>query len=117
VLFGLFLFGGLEFPQILVPLGGLASFGALGKYELLLDLFPGVRVRVLHLSECCHENWIVAWPTSLTEKSFPHFVDYINVDFDIPFCHDDFGGFLGQLYKCKWAILESGAIPQPLLKF
>ncbi len=60
VLFGLFLFGGLEFPQILVPLGGLASFGALGKYELLLDLFPGVRVRVLHLSECCHENWIVA---------------------------------------------------------
>lgn len=30
-------------------------------------------------------------------------LNYLNFEFDVPGCHDSYGGVLGQTYKCKWA--------------
>jgi hypothetical protein len=30
-------------------------------------------------------------------------LNYLNFEFDVPGCHDSYGGVLGQTYQCKWA--------------
>jgi len=34
---------------------------------------------------------------------------YLDVAFSVPGCHDDFGGFLGQMYQCKYSRNVSGS--------
>jgi hypothetical protein len=54
-------------------------------YAYVVDAANGVRTKV----------------TQMHTRSSPH-RNYLNVEFDVPGCHERFDGLLGQLYHCKY---------------
>jgi len=74
--------------QQLRPLGAEASYVNGNKNIALVNLCAGVSVKVtqLHTAQTGVE---MHWP-------------YLNVELDIPGCHDDFAGVLGQMYRCQY---------------
>jgi len=82
--------------KLLTPLGGAASYGA-SEFDTLINLCPGHSVKIAQMkttpgSEKVH---------GLNETMF-----YLDVELDVPGCHDEFGGILGHLYQCQYLSQE-----------
>lgn len=73
--------------------------------------------RTLVLALCDGQSHVVVArhePSRAAVQAFAlvHLAHYFNVDVDVPGCHDDFGGLIGQLYQCKYEGLGSHAHPR-----
>ena len=68
---------------------------AFGEYTttIIIDVCPGQRIRVTQMYT--KPEWEPAW-FHLEQMMY-----YLDVEFDIGGCHNEFGGIVGQMYQCK----------------
>ena len=72
-----------------------ASFGNDGKnpYKIEIDICPGQRIVISQMYT--KPEWEPA-SFHLNQTMY-----YLDVEFDIGGCHDEFDGIVGQMYQCK----------------
>jgi len=79
-----------DYAQVLSKqLAPLGRVSAPTSFSYVVDLCRGMKINVAQMQMAL---------SGLRKEPFY----YLDVSFDVPGCHDDFGGVLGQLYRCKY---------------
>jgi len=77
----------------LIPVGANASYTGGSSYAVAMDVCPGQRIVIVQEFTTPEWEHIAHIATNMY---------YLNIEFLIAGCHDDFDGIVGQMYQCRF---------------